>query len=85
MKKDSIFCHSFIYKNAYQKDDNGYYWISSYGMHEVEEKKNNFLAWLDKSRIMSNDVEKTWQMYYNRVFYNDLDLNLNGRYGNERR
>lgn len=25
MKKDSIFCHSFIYKNAYRKDDNGYY------------------------------------------------------------
>ena len=25
MKKDSISCHSFIYKNAYRKDDNGYY------------------------------------------------------------
>ena len=38
MKKDSIFCHSFIYKNAYRKDDNGYYQISSYGMHEVEKE-----------------------------------------------
>ena len=38
MKKDSIFCHSFIYKNAYRKDDNGYYQISSYGMHEVEKR-----------------------------------------------
>ena len=54
MKKDSIFCHIFIYKNAYQKDDNGYYWISSYGMHEVEEKKNNFFTCLDKRR---NSVE----------------------------
>ena len=52
MKKDSIFCHSFIYKNAYRKDDNGYYWISSYGMHEVEEKKNNFLPVL--TRTLSN-------------------------------
>ena len=25
MKKDSIFCHSFIYKNVYRKDDNEYY------------------------------------------------------------
>ena len=36
--------HSFLYKNAYRKDDNGQYQISSYGMHEVEEKKINFLA-----------------------------------------
>ena len=50
MKKDSIFCHSFIYKNAYRKDDNGYYQISSYGMHEVEEKKNNFFTSLDTSK-----------------------------------
>lgn len=28
-----------IYKNTYRKDDNGYYWISSYGMDEVEEKE----------------------------------------------
>ena len=35
-----------IYKNAYRKDDNGYYQISLYGMHEVEEKKNNFLSGL---------------------------------------
>ena len=52
MKKDSIFCHSFIYKNAYRKDDNGYYQISSYGMHEVEEKNNNFLLVL--TRTLSN-------------------------------
>ena len=38
MKKDSIFCHSFMYKNAYRKNDNGYYQISSYGMHEVEKR-----------------------------------------------
>ena len=25
MKIDSIFCHSFIYKNVYRKDDNEYY------------------------------------------------------------
>ena len=24
LKKDSIFCHSFIYKNVYRKDDNEY-------------------------------------------------------------
>ena len=24
-KMIASFCHSFIYKNAYQKDDNGYY------------------------------------------------------------
>ena len=39
MKKDSIFCHNFIYKNAYRKDDNVYCWISLYEMHEVEEKE----------------------------------------------
>lgn len=30
-----------VYKNTYRKDDNGYYWVSSYGMDEVE-GKNNF-------------------------------------------
>ena len=25
MKKNSMFCHSFIYKNAYRKDENRYY------------------------------------------------------------
>ena len=65
MKKDSIFCHSFIYKNAYRKDDNGYYQISSYGMHEVEEKKNNFWDLLDKSRIVQKKVEKQENMVVN--------------------
>ena len=56
MKKDSIFCHSFIYKNAYRKDDNGYYQISSYGMHEVE-KRIIFWPVLTRVKILSNGEE----------------------------
>ena len=26
-----------VYKNTYKKDENGYYWISSYGMDEMSE------------------------------------------------
>lgn len=28
-----------LYKNTYRKGDNGYYWISSYGIDETEDKK----------------------------------------------
>ena len=33
---------SGVYKNTYKKDDNGYYWVSSYGMDVAEEKEQRY-------------------------------------------